>query len=89
MRCAALVLRGYSFLVEGDADRADRIFAQAVEVGLGTSAGAAMVLALAARGYCALGRGDWAAVESFVEEARSAVQQFGLGDYTRARSRTP
>ena len=33
---------------------------------------------------CALGRGDWTAVESFVEEARSAVQQFGLGDYTES-----
>ncbi len=39
IRCAALVLRGYSFLLGGDADRADSIFAQAVEVGLGTSAG--------------------------------------------------
>ena len=38
---------GYSFLLGGDADRADPIFAQAVEVGLGTAAGAAMVLALA------------------------------------------
>ena len=84
IRCAALVLRGYSFLLGGDADRADPIFAQAVEVGLGTSAGAGVVLALAARGYCALGRGDWTAVESFVEEARSAVQQFGLGDYTES-----
>ena len=36
-RCAALVLRGYSFLLGGDADRADPIFAQAVDVGLGTS----------------------------------------------------
>ncbi len=51
-RCAALVMRGYSFLLGGDADRADPIFAQAADVGLGTSATAAMVLALAARGYC-------------------------------------
>ena len=40
IRCAALVLHGYSFLLGGDADRADPIFAQAVDVGMGTSAGA-------------------------------------------------
>ena len=84
MRCAALVLRGHSVLLGGDGDRADPIFAEAVEVGLGTGAGPGVVIALAERGYCALGRGDWPAVESFVEEALSAVQQFGLGDYTES-----
>ena len=84
MRCAALVLRAHSFLIVADADRADPIFAEAVEVGLGTGAGPALAIALAERGYCALGRGDWPAVDSFVEEARSAVQQFGLGDYTES-----
>ncbi len=51
---------------------------------MGTAAGPALVIALAERGYCALGRGDWPAVESFVEEARSAVRQFGLDDYTES-----
>ena len=78
------MLRGYAFLLGGDADRADSVFAQAVESVWAPAAGAAVVLALAARGSCALGRGDWPAVESFVEEAGSAVQQFGLGDYTES-----
>ena len=84
IRSGALVLRGYSVLLEGDVDLADSIFAQAVDVGRGTSAGAGIVIALAARGYCALGRGNWTAVDSFAEEARSAVQEFGLGDYTES-----
>ena len=47
MRCATLVLHGYSFLLGGDPDRADAIFAQAVDVGLGTNSGAGIVTALA------------------------------------------
>ena len=84
IRCAALVLSGHCFLLSGDGDRADSTFAQAVEVGMGTAAGPALVVALAERGYCAICRGDWPAVESFVEEARSAVQQYGLDDYTES-----
>ena len=84
MRCAALVVHGYSVLLGGDGDRADPIFAEAVDVSLGTGSGPALVVALAERGYCALDRGDWTAVECFVEEARAAVQQFGLGDYTES-----
>ena len=84
MRCAVFVLSGHCFLLSGDGDRADSTFAQAVEVGMGTAAGPGLVIALAERGYCALGRGDWPAVESFVEEARSAVRQFGLDDYTES-----
>ena len=84
MRCATLVMHGYSFLLGGDPDRADAAFALAVDVGLGTNSGAGIVTALAARGFCALDRGDWAAVEIFVEEALSAVRQFDLGDYTES-----
>ena len=43
---------------------------------------ASLVVALAERGFCAIGRGDWPAVQRFVEEAHAAVQQFGLGEYT-------
>ena len=84
MRCAVFVLSGHCLLLSGDGDRADSTFAQAVEVGMGTAAGPALVIALAERGYCALDRGDWPGVESFVEEARSAVRQFGLDDYTES-----
>ena len=51
---------------------------------MGTAAGPALVIALADHGCGALGRGDWPAVESFLEEARTAVQQFGLDDYTES-----
>ena len=80
----ALVLFGHSFLLAGDGDRADSIFAQAVDVGMGTAAVPALVIALAERGFCALDHGDWPAVESFVEEARSSVHQFDLDDYTES-----
>ena len=81
-RCHAHLVHGYSVLFGGDADRADPIFAQTVDVGLRARHGPATVVALAERGFCALGRGDWPAVERFVEEAHSGVQQFDLWDYT-------
>ena len=68
----------------GDLERADASFAEAVELSSGAGAWAALVIALAARGYRAFGRGDWAAAESFLDEARSAMQQFGLSDYAES-----
>ena len=83
-RCGVLVLQAHAFLIDGDAERADPIFAHAVDVGVSTGVGPGVVVALAERGFCAIGRGDWSAVVSFVEEARSVVQQFDLGDYAES-----
>ena len=83
-RCGALVLQGHAFLIGGDAERADPIFAHAVDVGVGTGVGPGLVVALAERGFCAIGHGDWPAVERFVEEALSVVHQFDIGDYAES-----
>ena len=49
---------------------------------MGAGAGPSVMIALAERGFCAMQGGDWPAVQRFVEEARSAEQEFGLGEYT-------
>ena len=79
---SALAVQGYACLLGGDAAAADSIFAQAVDVGMGAGAGPTVMIALAERGFCAMQGGDWPAVQRFVEEARSAEQEFGLTEYT-------
>ena len=82
LRSGALLAQAHAFLLGGETERADSILAQAVDVGMGAGAGPSVVAGLAERGFCAIGRDDWRAVRSFVEEASSAVRQFHLGEYT-------
>ena len=82
LRASALAVRGMPASSAGTLAAADSIFAQAVDVGMGAGAGPSVMIALAERGFCAMQGGDWPAVQSFVEEASSAVQEFGLGEYT-------
>ena len=81
LRSGALVMQGLAALLEGDPDGADPFFARAVDVGL-AEPDTALVIALAERGFCAIGRGDWPAVETFAAEALSIVEQFDLDHYT-------
>ena len=73
-------MRGFSDLLEGDAPRADSLLAEAIDVGR-ASPDTGLVIGLAARGFCAIDRDDWNAVEAHLDEALAIVQKSGLDDY--------
>jgi LuxR family transcriptional regulator, maltose regulon positive regulatory protein len=72
-RAPATLLLGISHLLAGDLGVADRVVAQAVEVAQDTGATVAASVALAERALLAIGRQDWQAAETLVEQARSVV----------------
>jgi LuxR family transcriptional regulator, maltose regulon positive regulatory protein len=72
-RAPAQLLLGISQLLAGDLGVADRALAEAVEVGQDTGATVAASVALAERAILAIGRQDWEAAETLVEQARSVV----------------
>jgi LuxR family transcriptional regulator, maltose regulon positive regulatory protein len=80
-RASALALEGVSWLLEGDPERADRILAQAVEVGLDVGALPATAAALAQRGIVAIGRGDWADAVALAEQGLAVLRDGHLDDY--------
>jgi LuxR family maltose regulon positive regulatory protein len=72
-RAPAQLLLGISQLLAGDLGVADRALAEAVEVAQDTGATVAASVALAERAILAIGRQDWQAAETLVEQARSVV----------------
>jgi LuxR family maltose regulon positive regulatory protein len=72
-RAPATLLVGISQLLAGDLGVADRVLAQAVEVAQDTGATVAASVALAERALLAIGRQDWQAAETLVNQARSVV----------------
>jgi LuxR family maltose regulon positive regulatory protein len=72
-RAPATLLLGISHLLAGDAGVADRVLAEAVEVAQDAGATVAATVALAERALLAIGRRDWQAAETLVEQARSVV----------------
>jgi LuxR family transcriptional regulator, maltose regulon positive regulatory protein len=81
-RAPAQLLLGISHLLAGDLAVADRMAAEAVEVAQDTGATVAASVALAERAILAIGRQDWQAAESLVEQARSVVEGAHLQDCT-------
>ncbi|MGH9260130.1 MAG: hypothetical protein ACRD08_09600, partial [Acidimicrobiales bacterium] len=80
-RAAMLHAEGVSYLLDGDPDRAQAIFARAVDAA--TSAGVLpfVPVLLAERGIVALERDDWPEAESFEEQAVSIMQDGDYDDY--------
>ena len=73
-RAPATLLLGISHLLAGDLGVADRVVAQAVEVAQDTGATVAASVALAERAMLAVGRQDWQAAQTLVDQARSVVK---------------
>jgi hypothetical protein len=80
-RGAALLLEGMSYLLVGDADRADPILAHATEVASGAGALPAAVVALAGRSLVAIQRHDWHQAETLAEQALTTVKVGQLASY--------
>ena len=60
---------GLSYLLEGDPDRADAIFARAVDAATRAGVRPFVALLLADRGIAAIERDDWVAAGTFAEQA--------------------
>ena len=80
-RAAALLLEGMSYLLVGEVDQADPILARAVEVATQVGALPALSIALAERCLVAIEHRDWHQAESFVDRARTIVENGRLDDY--------
>jgi LuxR family maltose regulon positive regulatory protein len=81
-RAPAQLLLGISHLLAGDLRVADRVVAQAVEVAQDTGATVAVSVALAERAILAIGRQDWQAAQTLVDQARSVVKGAHLQECT-------
>jgi LuxR family transcriptional regulator, maltose regulon positive regulatory protein len=79
-RASAQLLAGISQLLAGELGVADDVLAEAVEVAQDTGATLAASVALAERAILAIGRQDWRAAETLVEQARSLVIKAHLED---------
>jgi LuxR family maltose regulon positive regulatory protein len=80
-RATALLLAGVAALSDGQADRADAVLADAVEVGMDAGALPAVATALAERCVVALQRHDWAAAQILADQAVETVTTGQLEDY--------
>ena len=76
-----LLLEGTSYLLSGQADRADPILAHAVDVGTHVGALPAASTALAERSLLAIGRDDWSQAETLANQALAIVQAGNLDNY--------
>jgi LuxR family transcriptional regulator, maltose regulon positive regulatory protein len=77
-RAPAQLLLGIAHLLAGDPGVADRVLAEAVEVAQDSGATVAASVALAERAILAIGRQDWQAAETLVNQARSVVASVHL-----------
>jgi LuxR family transcriptional regulator, maltose regulon positive regulatory protein len=80
-RGPALHLEGISYLLAGEADRADPILAHAVEVATHDREMNAVSYALAQRSLLAIQRHDWSQAETLAEQALAVVLAGHLDDY--------
>ena len=80
-RATVLLLLGVTNLLVGEADDANDLLVEAVEVAEDTKATASGVVALAEQAVVAIGREDWAEAEQLAERARSVVRDARLDGY--------
>jgi LuxR family transcriptional regulator, maltose regulon positive regulatory protein len=80
-RPAALLVEGTAYLLAGEADRADPILADAVEVATNIAAPPAASAALAERCIVALERNEWPRAEALAEQALAIVRARQLDNY--------
>ena len=78
---SASLLLGISFVLSGDEDRADDVFADTVEVALEVGMNDDRSIALAERSLLTAARGDVRGAEQFAQEARRVVVDSGLDEY--------
>jgi LuxR family transcriptional regulator, maltose regulon positive regulatory protein len=77
----ALLLEGVADVLAGEADRADPILADAVEVATHIGALPTASAALAQRALVAIARHDWMTAETLVDQALEIVRAGQLNDY--------
>jgi LuxR family transcriptional regulator, maltose regulon positive regulatory protein len=80
-RATALLLEGVADMLAGEADRADPVLADAVELGTDAGAWPATSTALAERCVLAIRRGDWGQAEILAGQALAMLQAGQLDDY--------
>jgi LuxR family maltose regulon positive regulatory protein len=80
-RATALLLEGVADLLDGHADQADPILADAVELGMHTGALPAASTALAERCLVAMERQRWSEATTLAEQALAMLQTGRLNDY--------
>lgn len=78
---SALGLEAFSYLWEGDVDRADALFAQAAAAGEWFLGLPAATLALACRAMIAIERGDWETGDELVDRSQRLIGEHGLDRY--------
>jgi LuxR family maltose regulon positive regulatory protein len=72
---------GVSYLLEGDPDRADAIFARATDAATRAGVVPFIPVLLTERGIAAAERNDWPAADSFAERAMATMQAGRFDDY--------
>ena len=77
----AVLLLGISWWLEGEADRADDLFADAAEEGLELGAPESAAVSLAERAVIAIGRGAWSQAEEFVDRALRLIRRSRMEAY--------
>jgi LuxR family maltose regulon positive regulatory protein len=80
-RATMLYTEGLSYLLEGDPDRADPIFAHAFDAATDLGSVPLAAVVLAERCIVAVGRDDWPAAVALSEQALSMVQDGEFDDY--------
>jgi LuxR family transcriptional regulator, maltose regulon positive regulatory protein len=80
-RATMLHAEGLSYLLEGDPDRADAIFAHAVDVATRAGVLPFVPVLLAERGLVAIELGDWIAAGTLAEHAMTMMQGGQFDDY--------
>ena len=80
-RSTMLHAEGVSHLLEGDPDKADAIFARAVDAAVRDGVEPFVPVLLAERGLAAIERGDWSAAQEFAEQALALMQGGRFDDY--------
>jgi len=80
-RAAMLHTEGLAALLEGDADRADELFVDAIETAELVGADPVVAMDLCERAGIAAERGDWSAAVAGVSRASAIVAQGGYGSY--------
>ncbi len=80
-RAFALAVAGIGQMLIGDLVGAQRLLAEAAEVGERLAAHPARSIALAELAALAIDRGDWSAAETYATKARAIVVGAGLDDY--------
>jgi LuxR family transcriptional regulator, maltose regulon positive regulatory protein len=80
-RATMLHVEGLSYLLEGHLERADAIFARAVDAATDTGGRPFVTVVLAERGIVAIERNDWPGAEAFAERAASIMLDGDFDDY--------